>query len=399
MLRTRSSSNRQAINGTYITDAGCSSPSSTTAFVGYDGVRKETIDWVEPGALAKLRRGEFVNNRFSSNTVSTTSSGKGPAFNSTAIACPPSKLGYWSHDTNFGYYFCGYNDPYYTPGGAVSASDKQALITEVTTSLWSQMRGADANLLVDVAEIRSTLEMLRDPFSAMHALARKSQKRSGIKNIKEAVAGTWLEYRYGWLPLISSVDGVITALKRPNLLPRRRVHDSMKIASSVTSTTTWPSSVVGSGAVTQTNMSTEEYSVRPYAIYVDNRTTQNHLGIDLGGAISLGWELVPYSFVADWFANTGTFLEGLGAYYTTRLLVGGYTERSFIRETKTALNTTAISGRTVNRSANYTGVSTQLFLNRVPTLPPPNFTIKPKTFSVEKPKHVLDGIALLSQFR
>jgi len=183
------------------------------------------------------------------------------------------------------------------------------------------------------------------------------------------------------------------------LLPRRRVHDSMKIASSVTSTTTWPSSVVGSGAVTQTNMSTEEYSVRPYAIYVDNRTTQNHLGIDLGGAISLGWELVPYSFVADWFANTGTFLEGLGAYYTTRLLVGGYTERSFIRETKTALNTTAISGRTVNRSANYTGVSTQLFLNRVPTLPPPNFTIKPKTFSIERPKHVLDGIALLSQFR
>jgi hypothetical protein len=174
------------------------------------------------------------------------------------------------------------------------------------------------------AEFGATLRMLRRPFSGATNLiaeiaTRKNwylQKKKSMTAIK-AAASAWLEKRYGWNPLISDCSDIVRTInsQHENIVKRRLVS---RAGSSVTnkSSQSWPIQVnSGGGRASEGRVSREiKTSVNVGIIYeIINRSTSAQiaraLGLDATSLPATVYELMPFSFVADWFTNIGTWIQ------------------------------------------------------------------------------------------
>lgn len=174
--------------------------------------------------------------------------------------------------------------------------------------IYDQIRG-NSNLAVDFAERAQTIKLLRNSLSLKKLIKSfttkvvktrkyKRLKRSGnAARTAEYVSGKWLEYRYGWSPLIHSIfDAADTMFQRRHgglrLFKARSGYRNRQLFSS--------------GDVSVNGLLLESVDVSARVEYgllfeldpgtkLQDWTSLNPLGI--------AWELVPFSFVADWFVN------------------------------------------------------------------------------------------------
>lgn len=120
------------------------------------------------------------------------------------------------------------------------------------------------------------------------------------------IANHWLEYVFGWVPLLDDVKGAA------ELLAARAVSDVPK------------GSITGQGRALMTYASNNgtiaqnllyRTKVR-YVCHVDLEDEAKMLLSQTGisNPLLLAWELVPYSFVVDWFLPVGNYLESLTAF-------------------------------------------------------------------------------------
>lgn len=133
-------------------------------------------------------------------------------------------------------------------------------------------------------------------------------------------ANVYLEFHFGWAPLVNDI------------------YDSIQVL-----TKDWPKTrVSGSGAADWKRRSdvnqtvTDETAVVKVRIQADMVVTNPNLylarNLGLVNPASIAWELVPFSFVVDWFANVGDVLDsytdlvGLSAdnAFTTIQHIGSY---------------------------------------------------------------------------
>jgi hypothetical protein len=139
--------------------------------------------------------------------------------------------------------------------------------------------------------------------------ANARYKREFRKHQPKAVANGWLELQYGWRPLLNDIFGAAELLALSNLdkLIRGRVSALHTVQRSFLFTSL-------DGNVPRTELTTVEYT-RKYVCYFSAR---NEL---LSGLASMGitnpaliaWELLPYSFVADWFIPIGNWISTFDA--------------------------------------------------------------------------------------
>lgn len=219
-----------------------------------------------------------------------------------------------------------------------------------------------------LGDLDKTVSMLRRPFSGSLQLIRKMDKykrnrlgKTYLSAIK-ASANAWLEYRYGWKPLIMDATAVMEnahTLLRGRLGGRslvaraeeRLVHDST-------------SSFSAAGGIPQVDsavgMVRTQDCMRACAgvVYtLDVETVVSQLmrfgglrAYDLPATI---WERVPYSFVIDWFANVGTWLQSITPNPNVRILGNWVTT---IRETtRTFSNVTGSTLISSTPATTYTG--------------------------------------------
>lgn len=180
-------------------------------------------------------------------------------------------------------------------------------------------------LLSDLAQ---TVSMLRAPFSSAEKhLARmlshaQSKYRETADSVAQANASAWLEYRYGIVPLYLDINLIleIFALKHCNLGKHRTVVRSGKVYRD-NKTVTFSQKALpilnnigyqlyASGSVD----CQRELAINSGVIYeVVPRTQADELAaqFQLGSSAVLptAWEIVPFSFVADWFFNVGDWLS------------------------------------------------------------------------------------------
>lgn len=178
-----------------------------------------------------------------------------------------------------------------------------------------------------LAESRSTLNLLADSAStALRALlqARRGNwagvhKTLGLRG-KPLVNGKWssskwLEYQFGWMPLLSDVYGA-SELFKEGLRKKAQLF-------SVVRTITENGDIRPTNGGHDSSGSTQRKTrVKLYA-RVSDQDIQNLTSLGLMDPLQVGWALVPFSFAVDWFFPVGNFLEALGA---TRGLtfVGGF---------------------------------------------------------------------------
>lgn len=133
-------------------------------------------------------------------------------------------------------------------------------------------------------------------------LSRKLlKKKRGLRTI----AGTFLEYHFGWEPLIKDIGGAIDVLQGG--IPPSAVHGrgSERIWYLDNTHTGTPPNDVFETRRTEAKLTCKISTL--VRVSDPNLWLANQLGFINPAAIA--WDLVPFSFVVDWFVNVNEFLN------------------------------------------------------------------------------------------
>lgn len=136
------------------------------------------------------------------------------------------------------------------------------------------------------------------------------------RDVTKRVADSWLALQYGWLPLISDVKGSAELLAQhmTGKPLRWAIRASKKSDRSRSSTGLLP--WVGGyawGKYTEKVWEQAEYRTG-YLVELTNPDLATLAQTGLDNPALLAWELLPYSFVVDWFYRVGDYLQALSAF-------------------------------------------------------------------------------------
>lgn len=139
-----------------------------------------------------------------------------------------------------------------------------------------------------------------DPIRAYQALNLPRGKLT--KSHFKAPADLWLEFTFGWVPLVEDIGAAIEVLQG---FPR---YERVKGAKSTVFTTVAPWDG-GSSATTFT----KQITILSGGLRITNPNLllANQLGFVNPAAVA--WDAVPFSFVIDWFIPVGKFLNSFTA--------------------------------------------------------------------------------------
>ena len=219
---------------------------------------------------------------------------------------------------------------------APSTTDYNRLFSKVA----DKVNGSQGALLTAAMEWRSSLEMvtnraiqLRRAYNALRSgnplkagkllgmeprEAKRAQKR--IKDRKIITPeSAWLEYWMGWAPTMGDIFNAIDVLQRP--------YPDQKFRTGHSFYTPIPDLIVGtpSGASYSRKHREGKGHIAAYGrfkISNPNLYRANQLG--LVNPAQTAWEIVPFSFVADWFTNVGQVLGSLTTFAGVTLSDTGY---------------------------------------------------------------------------
>lgn len=134
------------------------------------------------------------------------------------------------------------------------------------------------------------------------------------RNARDAAASTWLEYSYGWVPLLADVyDAAELLAEQVSQKP-----DWTLVTVRATTRESRKTSLTGSSSTGE---------ITKYAYRADTTSNSSLRGVwrfhplpgtlpaklGLANPLYVAWNLLPLSFVADWFLPIGDYLDALDA--------------------------------------------------------------------------------------
>jgi hypothetical protein len=128
----------------------------------------------------------------------------------------------------------------------------------------------------------------------------------------KVLANTWLEFIYGWQPLLNDIFGTVTALadRLPSsdiphpIIKTVRKQMSLPVESLLSLSPGGSSNHSGVSTVRGTTLYRIQVS---YRVTNDDSFLRNQLGLQ--NPLSIAWNLLPYSFVVDWFYRVGDLID------------------------------------------------------------------------------------------
>lgn len=379
-------------------------------------------DVVTPDWFLKRKRGEIVNNPVSIRRRKIVySSGN---LDHTVTHPNPVTAGYVNTDYFGNYtarldYFPSLGIPsIYSDTVAPVVLDEDRFIKLAAIKARNGISPISVQSLVSAVELPKTLELIRSSLSTIRQIRksvvtgnpeyakraignqRKGSAPSASEYVRQTAHNRWLELRYGWTPLVFEVQGAIKALNRTQENPPRATSRGFEHAEGTNSVLHQWNGGSASGLQDFRFVREKTLDVRAYALYTADLKFQRARDFGVSELPLALWELVPYSFVVDWFVNIGNWIEALTPKLGIKILAEGYTiktsdvlKRTFESWTKVIISNQSndVSGSCIGA----TDVSTTTTFTRVPhfdvllSLPPLNIRLDKK--------RVLDAIALISK--
>jgi len=211
-------------------------------------------------------------------------------------------------------------------------SDSSGLKNRVKIKALNKCADAKVNLAVAYAEASKTSDLILDTARRVDR-AYRAFRRGNLGEVAKQLNITpkrlhksWLEYKYGWLPLLMDVKGAAEFLAQKAM--SRKPNFTVLATDRITKTYTYSVPVTpfgGPPTVPFTWFSSCDMEVRVglwCEIDYPHLAEMQQLGLTNPALVA--WELVPYSFVLDWFISVGDYLTALSA------LQGVTVHRAFI---------------------------------------------------------------------
>jgi hypothetical protein len=222
------------------------------------------------------------------------------------------------------------------------AADNLAL-TRFYSALSSQSSAFKGMVLA--GELRQSLQMIRHPAQALRrgidsylANLRRFGPRIARQQRESFVRRTWLEYTYGWRPLISDIDGAIQQFYRSQwirpifIMVRGNGEKSVEVASAVQQ-----SSDFGYGHKMRWEIRMDAVSSAKYYGILDSvgdgAPNVHSYGFSPHEFVPTIYNLIPYSFLVDYFTNIGDIVSSWSyRFIRPRWTAKGYktTIRSYV---------------------------------------------------------------------
>lgn len=306
--------------------------------------------------------------------------------------------------------------PLYTP----DFSDVQK---RATNKVLDRIQGSTVNLAQAFAERKQTVNLMAKTVnrlaSAAIAIRRGNFKHAtdlfGVKNASgkglardlglasrqgggrmraDVFSNHWLEYSYGWIPLLSDIYSSAEVIADTYF----RVKPS-KVSATHQLTENIGPYLVRSG-ITHNEMcvTTVKASARCQVKFKEDSSIRESLSkTGLTNPLLLAWELVPYSFVVDWFIPLGSYLKRLDAASGFSFVSGTQTLRTTTNHVTTCAGTKVFSGGEwifsvsgVGRQVSYETKSRSVLTS----FPSPSLVIPALSLGTSQ---ILSGLALLTQ--
>jgi len=234
------------------------------------------------------------------------------------------------------------NSNYLVPSIGLTASDEAQALDRLYNKIRQESYGI--NGLLFLGELREAIHMLRHPADAMHKAvsgylnvlksvrkdtARRLKQRKGesdiyfvrrrLDHVRKGMSGSWLELQFGVKPFLSDMADI--AQTAVDLYTKPRKKDRVTGRSTVRSDVISTDSIfkrVNSWAIIQ-NRSKKETSVSlQYKVGMKHQIDAPIAGLtNVKDAFGFQWqnfiptiyELIPYSFLVDYFLNLGNVIS------------------------------------------------------------------------------------------
>lgn len=338
-------------------------------------------DYVTPGFERKSAQGQIINSPLSSRKTLIEVSNDpwynylGPSYSGGK---PNLTSGFIDSGTMLGTELC----PPFLP---LPSLDVERLIQLASAQARSNVDASKATALVTIAEAQKTYASVQAILQRAISIARAIRKvdiafLAGQLKPKE-IEDRYMEYRYAIRPLVADLDSVCKAWNesrhsRTRLTARGRAQDSDTVSDTLTDTTRF-----GSTDLHCSRQSSINVEVRCGILYDVDVSALSKLqtwgGVDIA---SSAWELVPFSFIIDWFCNVGTVISSWQPKPFARELASWTTVITTVTQTSRVTGTSPRPDAFANqssrgRTSSGSGYVTETYVDKVrtPGLPGVNY--------------------------
>jgi hypothetical protein len=302
-------------------------------------------------------------------------------------------------------YSCGLtvDKNYFTVGSDMLPVQEDTTARAAALAFYEEIGSVKLNLSQAFAERQQTIDLVASTVSSLVSGYRDLRKGRNpfnpngrrlkpLKHGTKAMADRWLEYSYGWVPLVQDVYSAfeLQKLEPPTLIVKKsRSKSFTETNHGVPHGSPFDN---GISQKTESRSRVDRCTLRA-KVTVNSPAASFANQVGLTNPALLAWELLPYSFVVDWFYPVGTWLEMQTALYGVSITDASTTRSS--RFYGTASVTTYTKPGITSASVNGRGASRMILVrkNRVTGL------ISVPTPKLKNPLSVSHALSALALFR
>jgi hypothetical protein len=321
----------------------------------------EMWDVVTPNFKVRSARGEIINSPMKKISI-TEDRGKGLLIldhSFESYGCSPSRWYKYYDYTSTGEYAIADIFPYLDINSTAVISDLTDL---AVTQAWANIDSSKVMELVCLAEFDKTIDGLKMLLKSVckviayaytaHKHALKSRRYG--KELFTELKDIYMQARYGLRPLYYDVKGILAAYNtdKTNQKTRQtyRVYQDYTDTDSDSFESLWGTKYVQTYYKNANRSSSIHTTVRAGVLTQLDILTNNKLaGIDL--IAESAWELVPFSFIVDWFFNVGSLISSWAPNVGAQTLASWVTVDELKTQTITGCSSRVVNNNTSSMRA------------------------------------------------